>query len=132
MDLEKLIDRAADRIVDGLERVLDVDGRLKSMEKDCGGFNDTIKYLRAQLSEVKGGTPLAPGLTQINMLNQGLTMEMNQLKSNDATLTRTMTELAETVGNLKTEGRLMAWKVGTIIAVLVYLANVLTDRFLKM
>jgi hypothetical protein len=127
-EIEQLVDRAVDRLVDGIERTLATEGRFVVLEKDSASHEDGIKYLRTQLHEVRSGNSSAPGLNQLNMTNRELTMEVNRLKENDVEMTRSLKELAEIVGDLKAEGKLQTWKVGAIIAVLVYLANLLSDK----
>ena len=125
--VREMIDRAVDRFVDGMKEVLDVAGRISLLERDTATSDDAIKYLRQALHEVRAGTSQAPGLHQVHMTNRELTMEVDRLKQNDSTLSTSLKELAGIVGDLKSAAQVQAWKIGAILAVLLFVANRVAD-----
>jgi hypothetical protein len=126
--VEKVIDRAVEKLVAGVEKILDVNGRIIILERDGKTTDDAIKYLRSQLHDVRAGRPEAPGLNQLNMTNRELSMEVAQLKRTDEAMTETLKDLAEVVSGLKEDARVQAWKIGSIIGLILFLANMLIER----
>lgn len=127
-EIEKLVDRAADRIVDGIERMLNAEGRFVVLEKDSDAHSDGIRYLRTQLHEVRTGSNANPGLAQMNISARELALEVGQLKKNDQQLAESLAKMAESVSELKSDSKLFAWKIGTIIGIIVFVASWLADK----
>lgn len=123
--LEGIIERAVDHFAEVIRDT--VGTRLDFLESR---YSEEIKGLYQRIHDVRSGTSVTPGLSGHTLSIRELQMKQDQIRVDHDKLAKTVEAFVDGLQQLKSDNRLLAYRVAVVTGILVFIANVIV-RYVK-